>query len=90
MVPCDLTIVSLAQVPPRCGGCGLGWDPWADGRDDAWGGAHRPHPALWYPPLPGPLPQPTLQTRGAHETAHDRAITLHPGRKDFIYTKPTN
>lgn len=90
MVPCDLTNVSLAQVPPWCGWCGLWWYPWANGGDGAWGGDNRPHPALRYPPLPGPVPQPTLQKRGAHERAHDRAITLHPGRKDFIYTKPTN
>lgn len=42
------------------------------GHGARWG-AHRPHPAIWYTPLPGPVAQPALQTRRDQRAPH-RAI----------------
>lgn len=64
------------QIPSRRGGRRPRRDSRTYGGVGAWGSAHRPHPAPWYPSVPGHLPQPTLQTRRPHERAHDWAVGL--------------
>lgn len=68
---CDLS--PLPQIP-----AGRSWSGsrrhsrGVRGHGARWG-AHRPHPALWYTPLPGPVAQPALQTRRDQRAPH-RAI----------------
>ncbi|CAG13338.1 unnamed protein product [Tetraodon nigroviridis] len=61
------------QIPAGCGWSGSRRHPRGVGGHGARWGAHRPHPALRYAPLPGPVTQPALQTRRDQRAPH-RAI----------------
>lgn len=63
----------LPQIPPGRSRSGSRGHPRGVRGHGARWAAHRPHPALWYTPLPGPVAQPALQTR-RDQRAPDRAI----------------
>lgn len=68
-----LTPPPLPQIPAGCSRSGSRrHSRGVRGNGSRWG-AHRPHPALWYAPLPGPVAQPALQTRRDQRAPH-RAI----------------
>lgn len=68
-----LIILLFSQIPAGCSWSGSRRHPRGIRGHGARWGAHRPHPALWYTPLPGPVTQPTLQTRRDQRAPH-RAI----------------
>ena len=75
------------QIPARCGWSGSGRHPGSvRGPRPGWG-AHRPHHALWYTPLPGPVAQPALQTRRNQRAPH-RAIAAE-GKRAAATSHPT-
>lgn len=89
------------QIPTGCSWSGSGRHSGGVRGHGARWGAHRPHPALWYTPLPGPVAQPALQTRRDQRAPHRaiaaegiRAATSHPTRRHTqnqpITKQPTN
>lgn len=84
----------LPQIPTGCSWSGSGRHSGGVRGHGARWGAHRPHPALWYTPLPGPVAQPALQTwrdqRAPHRAIAAEGIqtaTSHPTRR---HSEPTN
>lgn len=75
------------QIPAGCGRSGSGRHPWGVRGHGARWGAHRPHPALRYTPLPGPVPQPALQTRRDQRAPH-RAIAAEGTQAANILSDP--
>lgn len=75
--------LSLPQIPTGCSWSGSRRHSGGVGGHGARWGAHRPHPAVWYTPLPGPVAQPALQTwrdqRAPHRAiAAEEIQTSHP------------
>lgn len=65
--------VFFPQIPAGGSWSGSRWHPRGVRGHGARWGTHRPHPALWYAPIPGPVAQPALQTRRDQRAPH-RAI----------------
>lgn len=76
------------QIPARRGWSGSGRHPGGVRGHGARWGAHRPHPALWYTPLPGPVAQPALQTRRDQRAPH-RAIAAEGIQNGNISPDPS-
>ena len=77
------------QIPARRGWSGPGWHPGGVRGHGARWGAHRPHPALWYTPLPGSVAQPALQTRRDQRAPH-RAIAAERDTNGYISSGPVD
>lgn len=73
--PPSLSPLSFPQIPAGCSWSGSRRYSRGVGGHGARWCAHRPHPALWYTPLPGPVAQPALQTRRDQRAPH-RAIAV--------------
>lgn len=77
------------QIPARCSWSGSRGHPRGVGGPGSRWGAHRPHPALWHTPVPGPVAQPALQTRRDQRAPH-RAITGIQTRRPTPWCSATN
>lgn len=92
VTPSSILISNLApftQIPARCGWSGSRRHPGGVRGHGARWGAHRPHLALWYTPLPGPVAQPTLQTRRDQRAPH-RAIAAEGIQTATSHLQPVN